>query len=592
MNPKHPKPARVRPKVGLSKANTAAKLDISEGYVTAQATNDPTGKLATQATALKTARTNLVGLLGTQGQIAAQKDANDAAVVVAFAAHDQATMDYATAAADVAAGDASLLTTLGVAAAAKGVRGAHDSVGSPTLAVTAGVNDGEALLKCKAEPYAAAYVFQYKLEPSQPTDPWLPQAGPIMTKYPHTTVSGLPAGAERPGPRPRGGRPARPVEHRDGRARQVNRKPGPPQRATLAAGGLQACLMIAGWPPPDLLHRAAAAVAEADAIVVAAGAGMGVDSGLPDFRGDAGFWRAYPLYEKLGLDFASMANPRWFDRDPAFAWGFYGHRLELYRRTEPHPGFALLRAWAAQKKHGAFVFTSNVDGHFQRAGFGADRVVEIHGSIHFVQCLKGCPGVATGRSLPHRDRSRNPARPGSLPACERCRGMLRPNILMFGDGGWNEDRSAEQEARLGAWIEGLGAARVVVLECGAGTAIPRCGTSASGFSAGRPRWCGSTCGRRRCRPVGSASPWGRSKRCARWMHCWCGESPTPPRDAAPGIHGFFPGQTTPTPLSLPSPSSPLLSLLSAPLSLYLARCGTATPFSSATRIAVSYPASA
>ena len=59
---------------------------------------------------------------------------------------------------------------------------------------------------------------------------------------------------------------------------------------------------------------------------------MGVDSGLPDFRGTQGFWRAYPLYAKLGLDFASMANPRWFTTDPAFAWGFYGHRLELYRR--------------------------------------------------------------------------------------------------------------------------------------------------------------------------------------------------------------------------------------------------------------------
>jgi NAD-dependent SIR2 family protein deacetylase len=222
----------------------------------------------------------------------------------------------------------------------------------------------------------------------------------------------------------------------------------------------------------DPLHRAAAAIAEADALVIAAGAGMGVDSGLPDFRGTHGFWRAYPVYEKLGLDFASMANPRWFERDPAFAWGFYGHRLELYRRTEPHAGFAILRAWAEEKERGAFVFTSNVDGHFQRAGFGADRVVEIHGSIHFVQCLRGCPGIVSADPFrieidPETLRARDP-----LPACERCGGMLRPNILMFGDGGWDADRSAEQEARMGAWIEGLGGARVAVVECGAGTAIP------------------------------------------------------------------------------------------------------------------------
>jgi len=64
-----------------------------------------------------------------------------------------------------------------------------------------------------------------------------------------------------------------------------------------------------------------------------AGAGMGVDSGLPDFRGDEGFWKAYPPMAKLGIRFSSMANPRWFESDPELAWGFYGHRLNLYRAT-------------------------------------------------------------------------------------------------------------------------------------------------------------------------------------------------------------------------------------------------------------------
>jgi hypothetical protein len=50
--------------------------------------------------------------------------------------------------------------------------------------------------------------------------------------------------------------------------------------------------------------------------------------------------------------------------------------------------------------------------------------------------------------------------------------MLRPNILMFGDGWWDDKRSSAQEKRLEAWIGGQGDARVVVVECGAGTAIP------------------------------------------------------------------------------------------------------------------------
>ena len=80
------------------------------------------------------------------------------------------------------------------------------------------------------------------------------------------------------------------------------------------------------------LTLAAQALASANALIIAAGAGMGVDSGLPDFRGPDGFWKAYPPYRRLGLDFVSLANPRWFTDDPAIAWGFYGHRLALYPR--------------------------------------------------------------------------------------------------------------------------------------------------------------------------------------------------------------------------------------------------------------------
>ncbi len=95
------------------------------------------------------------------------------------------------------------------------------------------------------------------------------------------------------------------------------------------------------------LDRAAEAIASAEALWIGAGAGMGVDSGLPDFRGPQGFWRAYPPYERLGLDFVALANPRWFSQDPTLAWGFYGHRMTLYRQTMPHDGFAILAAGPA-----------------------------------------------------------------------------------------------------------------------------------------------------------------------------------------------------------------------------------------------------
>jgi NAD-dependent SIR2 family protein deacetylase len=84
---------------------------------------------------------------------------------------------------------------------------------------------------------------------------------------------------------------------------------------------------------------------------------MGVDSGLPDFRGTQGFWRAYPVIANLGLSFEEMANPAWFEKNPHPAWAFYGHRLNLYRGTSPHAGFNQLLEICHSKRHGYFVFT-------------------------------------------------------------------------------------------------------------------------------------------------------------------------------------------------------------------------------------------
>ncbi|HYO53385.1 SIR2 family NAD-dependent protein deacylase [Archangium sp.] len=225
-------------------------------------------------------------------------------------------------------------------------------------------------------------------------------------------------------------------------------------------------------PIQQELRRAADVLRSADALLIGAGAGMGVDSGLPDFRGTEGFWRAYPAYAKLGLDFASMANPQWFQQDPELAWGFYGHRLGLYRATNPHPGFALLRTWASRMRHGAFVFTSNVDGQFQKAGFPEERVLEVHGSIHFAQCLGSCTEISSAAPYsvevdPETFRARPP-----LPTCPRCGSLVRPNILMFGDWGWDASRTEAQEQRLSKWLEAVKPGSLAIIECGAGTAIP------------------------------------------------------------------------------------------------------------------------
>jgi len=221
----------------------------------------------------------------------------------------------------------------------------------------------------------------------------------------------------------------------------------------------------------ELFQRAAEAVRGAEALVVTAGAGMGVDSGLPDFRGDQGFWNAYPMYERLGLSFVDAANPAHFHRDPAFGWGFYGHRTNLYRSTVPHAGFHLLRQWAERFELDTFVVTSNVDGQFQKAGFAEEQMLEVHGSIHHLQCLTPCSSAiwSNREEIPIDFET---MRAEHIPLCPHCGGTARPNILMFSDFSWIGGRSHGQQMRFAIFLEQHRKQRLAIIEMGAGSAIP------------------------------------------------------------------------------------------------------------------------
>lgn len=223
--------------------------------------------------------------------------------------------------------------------------------------------------------------------------------------------------------------------------------------------------------PDSIVARAAGLIAAADGLLITAGAGMGVDSGLPDFRGREGFWRAYPALARARIDFEEAACPDTFRRDPGLAWGFYGHRFNLYRDTVPHAGFRLLQRIGERLPQGVFVFTSNVDGQFGKAGFDPTRICEIHGSIHHLQCLEPCCEriwPADGLTL-EIDTEACRCR-SDLPHCPRCGRLARPNILMFGDWGWLPERTRGQQARLDAWRRQVG--KLVAIELGAGTQVP------------------------------------------------------------------------------------------------------------------------
>ena len=222
---KHPPPAVVRPKVGASRSRTK-RLNIGQAYVSAQPQGDPQNKLATQIQAVSQTRTSLVALLGKKSDLKAQLTKNAGDIVNADSAYATALVDYASAGAVFAAGDASALSALGIAQAQTPVKTVDEILVAPVVKLAAGTADGQVICRCHSVPYAGAYQFEYKLEPSQPADPWL---GNIATKLVATLVSGL--------------APAQLVRVR---ARAVGAQPGPWSvevvgRAKARRPGLSSC---------------------------------------------------------------------------------------------------------------------------------------------------------------------------------------------------------------------------------------------------------------------------------------------------------------------------------------------------------------
>lgn len=228
------------------------------------------------------------------------------------------------------------------------------------------------------------------------------------------------------------------------------------------------------------IPRVAELIANADALLITSGAGMGVDSGLPDFRGGNGFWGAYPALANLDISFEQMAQPAWFDEKPDMAWAFYGHRQQLYRETKPHDGYRMLLEWAQAMPAGYFTVTSNVDGHFHYAGYPAEQILEQHGNIHRYQCCSPCCRTIWYFNYPERAPHRPPDLQidlgmlrafGKLPRCPECGGLARPNVLMFNDDRWLDDVRRIQKSRYLDWLAKVRGRNVVVIECGAGSTI-------------------------------------------------------------------------------------------------------------------------
>lgn len=133
----------------------------------------------------------------------------------------------------------------------------------------------------------------------------------------------------------------------------------------------------------DDWRRAIAAIKEADYLLIAAGAGLSADSGLPVYA-DAALVEAY---QRRDLSYQELCDPSLLLTDPACAYGFWVECLEKYRRVAPHPGYAILERWlSARPPHATATYTSNVDGHLRRFSALRRNLCEVHGCLEEWMC--------------------------------------------------------------------------------------------------------------------------------------------------------------------------------------------------------------
>jgi len=165
----------------------------------------------------------------------------------------------------------------------------------------------------------------------------------------------------------------------------------------------------------------------ASCIVFFGGAGVSTESGIPDFRSENGI---YKTRQEFGRSPEEMISHSFFTREPDVFFRYYKENL-IFNDAQPnaaHLGLAGIERAGKDIK----IVTQNIDGLHQDAGSGT--VYELHGSVRRNYCLN-C-GAKYG--LEYILNPANCVKDGSdtkhVPWCEKCGGMVRPDVVLYEEG--------------------------------------------------------------------------------------------------------------------------------------------------------------
>jgi NAD-dependent deacetylase len=153
-------------------------------------------------------------------------------------------------------------------------------------------------------------------------------------------------------------------------------------------------------------------LSSATAVVVLTGAGTSAESGVPTFRGNEGLWKKFKPDELADFDA--------FIKNPDLVWEWYAYRKKLIADVRPNPAHYALAEMEKLFQEFA-VITQNIDNLHRRAG--SARVYELHGNIERNYCIK------CGRWY----RNDELTLATSAPRCVDCQGLIRPDVVWFGE---------------------------------------------------------------------------------------------------------------------------------------------------------------
>ena len=211
-----------------------------------------------------------------------------------------------------------------------------------------------------------------------------------------------------------------------------------------------------------------------DALLIVAGAGLGIDSGLPDYRGPQGLWNTWHPARSLNMTYEKLSTHELFLENPSLAWGFQTYLTKLYHDLKPHQGYYdLLNICKNKFNNNYFVITSNVDSQFIKSGFNEKQLYEVHGTKRLWQCTnKNCnkmhyPWLMDINDLPTIDKQ-NLIALKPFPKCKYCNNISRPNVSFFGDYYFNEKMCKKQSLNLFEWLEKNKNKKLLIIELGCG----------------------------------------------------------------------------------------------------------------------------